>query len=346
MSTALRTTEIVMPGLIEPDGLLVQERDLPGPCGRPGCSSASTRRACRSRSSRCAAASTTTSRRSRSSRATTSSAPCRRSARASTRAMVGERVAAVVKTGAWATHLLVDADRLVPVPDGIDPADAETVVVNGITAWQMLHRIAKVRRGQTIVVLGANGGVGSTLVQLAVDAGITVIGTASDPPPRPACGASARHPSTTAPPTSPTGCAPWHPTVSTRCSTTSAVPASRTRGGCCAAAARSSPTAPQRPRTTPAGRSSRSSRSSHGVHALERPAQRPPRRLLQLLGRPPAPRALLPTPPRRPDPGARPPRRRHARRRRSPHSSRSPRPAAPWPSPSPTRSPGKVVLLP
>jgi len=52
-------------------------------------------------------------------------------------------------------------------------------VVNGITAWQMLHRIAQVRAGQTILVLGATGGVGSTLVQLARHAGIRVIGTAA-----------------------------------------------------------------------------------------------------------------------------------------------------------------------
>ncbi|MFF4815046.1 medium chain dehydrogenase/reductase family protein [Kitasatospora sp. NPDC001309] len=94
-------------------------------------------------------------------------------------AMVGRRVAAVTKTGAWASHLLLDAADVVPVPDGVTAADAETVVVNGVTAWQMLHRTAKVRRGGTIVVLGANGGVGSTLVQLARHAGITVIGTAS-----------------------------------------------------------------------------------------------------------------------------------------------------------------------
>ncbi len=55
----------------------------------------------------------------------------------------------------------------------------ETVAVNGVTAWQMLHRSAKVRSGGTIVVLGANGGVGSTLAQLARHAGIKVIGTAS-----------------------------------------------------------------------------------------------------------------------------------------------------------------------
>jgi NADPH:quinone reductase-like Zn-dependent oxidoreductase len=75
--------------------------------------------------------------------------------------------------------VLLDAADLVPVPDGIDPADAETLVVNGVTAWRMLHRSAKVTAGQTIVVLGANGGVGSTLVQLARQAGIRVIGTAS-----------------------------------------------------------------------------------------------------------------------------------------------------------------------
>lgn len=93
--------------------------------------------------------------------------------------MVGRRFAAVTKIGGWASSLLVAAADLVPVPDGMDAAAAETVVVNGITAWQMLHRTAKVRTGGTIVVLGANGGVGSTLVQLARHAGITVIGTAS-----------------------------------------------------------------------------------------------------------------------------------------------------------------------
>ncbi|WP_284747898.1 medium chain dehydrogenase/reductase family protein [Amycolatopsis sp. RTGN1] len=93
--------------------------------------------------------------------------------------LVGRRFAAVTKIGGWASSLQLDAADLVPVPDGVPAAEAETVVVNGITAWQMLHRSAKVPAGATIVVLGANGGVGSTLVQLARHAGITVIGTAS-----------------------------------------------------------------------------------------------------------------------------------------------------------------------
>ncbi|WP_405497903.1 medium chain dehydrogenase/reductase family protein [Nocardia sp. NBC_00511] len=93
--------------------------------------------------------------------------------------LLGRRVAALTKTGGWASHALLDTADLVPVPDALPADAAETFVVNGITAWQMLHRIAKTAAGQTILVHGANGGVGSTLVQLALAAGIRVIGTAS-----------------------------------------------------------------------------------------------------------------------------------------------------------------------
>ncbi|HWM02771.1 MAG TPA: medium chain dehydrogenase/reductase family protein [Actinophytocola sp.] len=94
-------------------------------------------------------------------------------------ALVGRRVAALTKIGAWASAVVLDVDDLVAVPDGVDPAEAEAVVVNGITAWQLLHRIARVGKGATVLVLGANGGVGTTLLQLARDAGVRVIGTAS-----------------------------------------------------------------------------------------------------------------------------------------------------------------------
>ncbi len=94
-------------------------------------------------------------------------------------ALTGRRVAALTKIGGWSTHLLVDAAGVVPVPGGVSAAAAETVVVNGITAWQLLHRLAGVRRGATVLVLGANGGVGGTLRQLARLAGATVIGSAS-----------------------------------------------------------------------------------------------------------------------------------------------------------------------
>jgi NADPH:quinone reductase-like Zn-dependent oxidoreductase len=94
-------------------------------------------------------------------------------------ALLGRRVAAVTKTGGWTTHALLDARTLVPVPGDIDPADVETVLLNGITATQMLFRKAHGKSGQTILVHGANGGVAGVLVQLARHSGIRVIGTAA-----------------------------------------------------------------------------------------------------------------------------------------------------------------------
>jgi NADPH2:quinone reductase len=93
--------------------------------------------------------------------------------------LTGKRVAALTKTGGWATNVLLTAADLVEVPDGVSADDAETLIVNGVAAYQMLHHSAKVRAGQTVLVLGASGGVGTILVQLARQAGARVIGTAS-----------------------------------------------------------------------------------------------------------------------------------------------------------------------
>ncbi|GAA1563388.1 medium chain dehydrogenase/reductase family protein [Brevibacterium picturae] len=94
-------------------------------------------------------------------------------------ALVGRRVATLTKTGAWTGHAIVSARDSVIVPDGVSSEDAEAVTVNGVTAWQMLHRAARMKRGQTILVFGANGGVGGILIQLAHHAGVRVIGAAS-----------------------------------------------------------------------------------------------------------------------------------------------------------------------
>lgn len=93
--------------------------------------------------------------------------------------LLGTRVAALTETGAWAERVALPATQLVAVPAGIEPADAVAVVTNGVTAWQLLHRAARVQPGQTLVVHGAAGGVGMLLVQLARLAGVEVIGTAS-----------------------------------------------------------------------------------------------------------------------------------------------------------------------
>ena len=61
-------------------------------------------------------------------------------------------MAALTKVGGWADHVVLDEADLVAVPDGVSAEAAETVVVNGLTAYRMLHRAAKVQRGETIVV--------------------------------------------------------------------------------------------------------------------------------------------------------------------------------------------------
>jgi NADPH2:quinone reductase len=91
---------------------------------------------------------------------------------------VGQRVAAMPRTGAWAEYVEVRDGELVSVPDDVDAAAAVAVVLNGVTAWQLL-RAARVRSGQTVLVHGAGGGVGTLLAQLGVAAGVRVIGTAS-----------------------------------------------------------------------------------------------------------------------------------------------------------------------
>ncbi|MGH3435422.1 MAG: medium chain dehydrogenase/reductase family protein [Sciscionella sp.] len=92
---------------------------------------------------------------------------------------VGDRVAAMPRTGAWRGCLELPVKGLVAVPAELDAGEALALIMNGVTAWQMLHRIAKVRAGQTVLVHGASGGVGTLLSRLAARAGAHVIGTAS-----------------------------------------------------------------------------------------------------------------------------------------------------------------------
>nr|MDT0660298.1 medium chain dehydrogenase/reductase family protein [Micromonospora sp. DSM 115978] len=92
---------------------------------------------------------------------------------------VGQRVAAMTRIGAWSERVLLSARHLVPVPDQVDAAEAVALVTNGVTAYQMLHRVARIRAGDTVLVHGAAGGVGTLLVQVALRAGARVIGTAS-----------------------------------------------------------------------------------------------------------------------------------------------------------------------
>ena len=91
----------------------------------------------------------------------------------------GQIVAAMPIHGAYAEFICVRRRELVPVPAGLDPAEAVTLILNYITAYQMMHRSAKVRSGQRVLIHGAAGGVGSALLQLGHLAGLGMYGTCS-----------------------------------------------------------------------------------------------------------------------------------------------------------------------
>jgi NADPH2:quinone reductase len=81
--------------------------------------------------------------------------------------------------GGYAEFVCLPAGALVPVPSGVDPAEAVCVVVNYLTAHEHLHQIGKVRSGERVLIHGAAGGVGTALVQLGELAGLEMYGTAS-----------------------------------------------------------------------------------------------------------------------------------------------------------------------
>jgi NADPH:quinone reductase-like Zn-dependent oxidoreductase len=91
----------------------------------------------------------------------------------------GQIVAALPISGAYAEFICLPQAELVPVPAGLDAAEAVSLVLNYVTAYQMLHRAAKVSRGQRVLIHGAAGGVGSALLQLGRLAELEMYGTCS-----------------------------------------------------------------------------------------------------------------------------------------------------------------------
>src|SRR6266568_4541685 len=93
--------------------------------------------------------------------------------------VVGQRVGAITVYGSHADYLCVPVGWLVPVPVDVDPAEALVVVFNYVTAYQMLHRTARVRAKERLLVHGAAGGIGSAVLQLGRLAGLELYGTGS-----------------------------------------------------------------------------------------------------------------------------------------------------------------------
>lgn len=92
---------------------------------------------------------------------------------------VGTTVAAMPIVGGYAEYICLPETDLVSVPPQVDPAEAVCLILNYVTAYQMLHRSAQAKPGETALVHSAAGGVGTALLQLAKLHGLKTFGTAS-----------------------------------------------------------------------------------------------------------------------------------------------------------------------
>jgi len=91
---------------------------------------------------------------------------------------LGDRVADMTVLGSNADYRTLQASDLTPVPAGVDAAEAATLVLSWMTAYQLLHRAAQVRRAQRVLVHGAAGAVGQALLVLGGMAGLELWGGA------------------------------------------------------------------------------------------------------------------------------------------------------------------------
>src|SRR5512146_867204 len=93
-----------------------------------------------------------------------------------TNVALGDRVAALTGHGGYAEYIFLGQEHLVRVPTTLDSADTVTLILNYVSAYQMLHRIAKVKAGDKVLIIGASGGVGTALLQLGKLAHLTMYG--------------------------------------------------------------------------------------------------------------------------------------------------------------------------
>jgi NADPH2:quinone reductase len=91
---------------------------------------------------------------------------------------IGDRVADMTVVGSNADYRTLRANDVARVPEGVDAAEAATLILSWTTAYQLLHRAARVQRGQRVLVHGAAGAVGQALLMLGRLAGIELWGTA------------------------------------------------------------------------------------------------------------------------------------------------------------------------
>jgi NADPH:quinone reductase-like Zn-dependent oxidoreductase len=91
----------------------------------------------------------------------------------------GQRVAGLVVHGGQAEFMVREAEHFVPVPDALDDPEVVALILNYMTAYQMIYRTAAMREGQNALVTGANGGVGSAALDLLRNIKVRAIGSAA-----------------------------------------------------------------------------------------------------------------------------------------------------------------------
>jgi NADPH:quinone reductase-like Zn-dependent oxidoreductase len=92
---------------------------------------------------------------------------------------VGDRVGALTAYGAYAEYVYWDADQLIPIPESLDPGEAAPLILNYVVAYHVLHRWARVKVGDRVLIIGASGGIGTALLQLGSLAELKMYGLAS-----------------------------------------------------------------------------------------------------------------------------------------------------------------------
>jgi NADPH:quinone reductase-like Zn-dependent oxidoreductase len=81
--------------------------------------------------------------------------------------------------GGYSEYMYLQPKQLIPVPDGTDPVRAAPLILNYIVAYHCLHRVAQVQLGQTALLIGASGGIGSAFLQLGRLVGLNMYALAS-----------------------------------------------------------------------------------------------------------------------------------------------------------------------
>ncbi|MGE5777404.1 MAG: medium chain dehydrogenase/reductase family protein [Chloroflexota bacterium] len=92
---------------------------------------------------------------------------------------LGDRVAALTAYGSYAEYVYWKVTDLIPVPRTLDAAKAIPLILNYIVAYQIMHRWAKVKAGDRVLIIGASGGIGTAFLQLGKLAGLNMYGIAS-----------------------------------------------------------------------------------------------------------------------------------------------------------------------